>query len=194
MADVALEALPTLLAQGTQIIVHGQGDKSLESAFVEAGRHYEGQLAVRIGYQEELARRLNAAGDLSLTASRFEPCGLTTMHAMRYGALPVTRAVGGLADTVVDPDSPSADALGGTGFLFADETPQAMSNCVARAVRKFRQPDWRALQRSAMKRDFGWATSSRRYLDVYNALQAPIRASQQASGRSARYAPRTAAA
>jgi starch synthase len=176
MADVLLNALPAVLSQDTQIVLHGQGDKSLENAFIEATRGKEGQFAVRIGYEETLARRLNAAADFSLTPSRFEPCGLTTMYAMRYGALPVTRAVGGLADTVVDPDSSGAEEHGGTGFLFEDETPQAMSGCIERATRWFRRDDWGSLQNSAMKRNFGWKYSAKRYLDVYRHLHKPERA------------------
>jgi len=173
MADVVLKALPAVLSGGTQIVLHGQGDKELESAFIDAGKGREGQMAVRIGYDETLARRLNAAADLSLTPSRFEPCGLTTMYAMRYGALPVTRAVGGLADTVVDADSSEADEVGATGFIFDDESPRALAGCVARAARRFHQTDWTSLQRFAMSRDFGWERSAQRYFDVYRRLRAP---------------------
>jgi len=193
MADVLLCALPAILSQGTQIIVHGQGDKALEASFVEASRSYEGQFAVRIGYEETLARRLHAGADMSLTASRFEPCGLTTMYAMRYGALPVTRAVGGLADTVVDPDGPAADTLSGTGFLFEEETPQAMSNCVERASRWFRRAEWPALQQSAMKRDFRWKHSAQSYFDVYRNLHTTRVSEQPLVPRSAMAARRSVA-
>jgi starch synthase len=162
-----------MLAGGAQIVLHGQGDKALETAFKQAAKGNESRLAVRIGYEEKLARRLNAAADLSLTASRFEPCGLTTMYAMRYGALPVTRAVGGLADTVVDPESCDSGESDATGFLFEDETPEAMSTCVERATRWFKRDKWRALQRSAMKRDFGWKRSAGHYMNVYGQCTRP---------------------
>jgi starch synthase len=167
MADVVLTALPELLADGIQVVVHGQGDRHLESALSNAARGREDQLAVKIGYEEPLARRLNAAADISLTPSRFEPCGLTTMYAMRYGALPVTRAVGGLADTVVDPESAEAQKIGATGFLFEGESPQAMRGAVRRAMHSFQSRDWLRYQETAMRRNFAWERSAQSYGDVY---------------------------
>lgn len=170
MADVVIEALPAILEDGAQFVLHGQGDKALEERFSAAAQRHAGQVAVRIGYQEELARKLNAAADIALTASRFEPCGLTTMYAMRYGALPVTRHVGGLVDTVVDPESEKADEEGATGFVFDDETPETMAAGLRRASHWFRKRDWGRIQRSAMQRDFGWERSAQRYLNVYRQL------------------------
>lgn len=174
MADVVLEALPALLDQGVQVALHGEGDPGLEAAFRAAAIGRESRLAVRIGYQEPLAHRLNAAADLALTPSRFEPCGLTTMYAMRYGALPITRPVGGLADTVADIDAVATGRGEGTGFTFDDPTAAALAACVRRAGTLFRDPvAWRRAQRSAMQRDFGWAASARRYLALYGDLVAP---------------------
>ena len=174
MADVVLEALPALLDQGVQVALHGEGDPGLEAAFRAAAIGRESRLAVRIGYQEALAHRLNAAADLALTPSRFEPCGLTTMYAMRYGALPVTRPVGGLADTVTDIDTAHPEATAGTGFTFDDPTAAALAGCVRRAGNLFRDPvAWRRAQRAAMGRDFGWEVSARRYLALYGDLVAP---------------------
>lgn len=171
MADVMLAALPAILADGAQFVVHGQGDKTLEDKLVAATQAHPDRIVVRIGYREALARKLKAAADISLTASRFEPCGLTTMYAMRYGALPVTRHVGGLRDTVVDPDSDNAKEDGATGFVFEDETPEAMASGIRRASSYWcRQRDWRRIQRSAMRRDFGWTRSAQRYLEVYQKL------------------------
>jgi len=167
MADIVLEALPALLRGGSQFVLHGLGDKSLETAFEAAARANPGQMAVRIGYDECLARRLTAAADISLTASRFEPCGLTTMYAMRYGAIPVTRQIGGLADTVVDADCPTHGDEHGTGFVFDEVTPEEVATCVFRAAQRFPGHRWRAIQRSAMRRDFGWERSAQRYLDLY---------------------------
>ncbi|MBW4092876.1 MAG: glycogen synthase GlgA [Proteobacteria bacterium] len=181
MADVVLAALPALLDQGVQVALHGEGDPALEAGLRAAAERFPGRLAVRIGYQEALAHRLLAAADIALTPSRFEPCGLTTMYAMRYGAVPVTRPVGGLADTVADVDTA---AEGGTGFTFADPTPEALAGCVRRAVTLFADPPaWRRVQRAAMQRDFGWDRSARRYLDLYRDL-APAE-----TGRLRRLAP-----
>ncbi|WP_287788174.1 glycogen synthase GlgA [Acidiphilium sp.] len=171
MADVVLAALPDLLAMGAQVALHGEGDPGLEAAFRDAASRHPGRIAVRIGYQETLAHRLNAAADLALTPSRFEPCGLTTMYAMRYGALPVTRRVGGLADTVTDIDNPPNGRREGTGFIFDDPTAAGLVGCLRRAGRRFRDPvAWRRAQRAAMGRDFGWEMSARRYRALYDDL------------------------
>ena len=161
MADVVLAALPALsgLDQGVQVALHGEGDPELEAAFRAAAAGRAGRLAVRIGYREPLAHRLTAAADIALTPSRFEPCGLTTMYAMRYGALPVTRPVGGLADTVmdIDTDATGADATG-TGFTFTDPTPEALAGLHAPRRRPVPRSGRRGrrFQRNAMRRDFGW--------------------------------------
>jgi starch synthase len=174
MADVVLAALPDLLEQGAQVVLHGEGDPELEAAFRAAGAGHGTRLAVRIGYEEKLAHRLHAAADLALTPSRFEPCGLTTMYAMRYGALPVTRPVGGLADTVVDADDTERTGAAGTGFTFDAPTPVALAGCLRRAEARYREPAaWQRLQRNAMRRNFGWGLSARRYLALYGGLVAP---------------------
>jgi starch synthase len=177
MADVVLSALPALLESGVQVVLHGQGERRIEDGFQSAAAEFGGgNLAVRVGYSETLARRLNAAADLSMTASRFEPCGLTTMYAMRYGALPVTRHVGGIADTVVDPDSDVANDQGASGFVFQNDTPDQMVEGVRRAADWYRSHHWNGLQQSAMRRDFGWERSAQRYLEVYGALAGGDRA------------------
>ena len=174
MADVVLEALPALLDQGVQIVLHGEGDAAIEAALRAAASEWPGRLAVRIGYQERLAHRLNAAADVALIPSRFEPCGLSAMYAMRYGALPVTRPVGGLADSVMDVDASDPEAAPATGFLFTEPTPAALADGVRRAGALFRTPPaWRAVQRNAMRRDFGWGVSARRYRALYDELIPP---------------------
>jgi starch synthase len=174
MADVILQALPALLDQGAQVALHGQGDPELEAALLAAAAGRAARCAVRIGYEEPLAHRLNGAADIALTPSRFEPCGLTTMYAMRYGALPVTRAVGGLADSVTDIATAHPDRACGTGFAFSDPTPEALADCLRRAGTLFRDPvAWRRCQRAAMQRDFGWEMSARRYLALYGDLVTP---------------------
>jgi starch synthase len=171
MADVLLAALPALVDSGVQVVLHGQGERRLEDGFRSVAANSGGaHLAVRVGYDETLARRLTAAADMSITASRFEPCGLTTMYAMRYGALPVTRRVGGIADTVVDADSDLAGDEGASGFVFKDDTPDQMIQGVRRATNWFRSHHWTGIQKSAMRRDFGWERSARRYLELYRSL------------------------
>jgi starch synthase len=170
MADVVLAMLPALAEVGCQFALHGKGDRDMESAFAAAAERSP-RVAVRIGYREDLAHRLNAGADISLTPSRFEPCGLTTMYAMRYGTLPVTRPVGGLADTVVDSAGTAADDAGATGFTFAEPSAEGLLACLGRAAGRFRdKAAWRRLQHTGMTRDFGWDASARRYLAVYHDL------------------------
>ncbi len=108
---------------------------------------------------------------MALTPARFEPCGLTTMYAMRYGALPLTRLVGGLADTVVDIPDRDRDAAEGTGFAFADPTAEALAACLRRAGARYRDPAaWQRFPRTAMRRECGWDLSARRYLALYGDL------------------------
>ena len=171
MADVVLDALPQIVGAGVQIVIHGDGDHSFERRFTSAARAYPGKVAVRLGYTEALAHRINGGCDLSLTPARFEPCGLTTMYAMRYGALPVTRAVGGLRDTVRDAGSITAQADDGSGFVFSDATADDLGRCLVRAASWHNNGEaWKLLQRRAMARDFGWERSAQRYLEVYATL------------------------
>jgi starch synthase len=173
MADVLLQAIPAAVSTGAQIIVHGAGDRAYEDAFADLARQHPNQIQARIGYHESLAHRLHAGADIALTPSRFEPCGLTTMYAMRYGALPVTRRVGGLADTVRDADAEAKGAPDGTGFLFAAASANELAACMRRAVDWYGNDSiWRPLQRRAMQRDFGWERSAHRYLALYEALMA----------------------
>lgn len=171
MADVVLEVLPRLAASGVQIVVHGQGNRAFEERFLSAARSYPANIAVRIGYNEAQAHRIIGGCDLSLTPARFEPCGLTTMYAMRYGALPVTRAVGGLADTVEDAGVVAPEPLTGSGFTFGAATANDMEKCLVRATSWYRdKSDWKQLQHRAMLRDFSWEQSARRYLETYRGI------------------------
>jgi starch synthase len=170
MADIVLAMLPTFAEVGYQFALHGKGDRGIERAFAAAAERSP-NIAVRIGYREDLAHRITAGSDISLTPARFEPCGLTTMYAMRYGTLPITRAVGGLADTVVDASDTPVDGDGATGFTFAEPSVNGLATCLGRAANRFRdKPSWRRLQYTAMTREFGWDASALRYLAVYREL------------------------
>jgi starch synthase len=171
MADVVLEAVPRLVANGAQVVIHGEGERELEQGFLELARAHPHNVAVRLGYTEPLAHRMHAGADLSLTPSRFEPCGLTTMYAMRYGALPVTRPVGGLRDTVDDVGAHGAGGGEGSGFVFGETTADGLTRCVRRATDWYRKRGaWDSLQRNAMLRDFGWERSAQRYIELYDEL------------------------
>jgi starch synthase len=171
MADVALEILPEVLERSAQVAILGQGDGMLENGFRQLAQRYPGRMAVRISYEEPLAHRLYAGGDLLLHPARFEPCGLTPLYALRYGTIPIVRSVGGLADTIVDVDDETIRCETGTGFAFAQPDGRAMLDCIDRALAVFAQPVlWRKIMRRAMTRDFSWQASARHYLSIYQEL------------------------
>ncbi len=166
--DLLLASLPALIAQGGQLLLQGTGDPALESAFARCASEYAGRVSVMIGYDEDRAHRLIAAGDFILVPSRFEPCGLTQLYGLRYGTLPVVRSVGGLADTVVDTNDTTIRAATATGFSFDDATPHALTDAMQRAIDTLRKPALhRQIQQRAMAQDFSWAGPAQRYLALY---------------------------
>jgi starch synthase len=185
MAEAVLELLPAMPDRGIQFVLHGQGDPELETAF-SARTGQSPQVVLRVGYQEDLAHRLTAGADISLVPSRFEPCGLTALYAMRYGALPVSRPVGGLADSVVDAGDaaePSGDA---TGFSFAGDGASGLLAGLDRARARFANRDtWQRMQRTAMGRDFSWHTAAQHYLALYDELVPGIGFGAVTEGRDA---------
>jgi starch synthase len=172
MADILLDALPAMLERDVQFALLGQGDSVLESRLRDAACRYSDRMSVRIGYEEALAHRFYAGGDLLLHPSRFEPCGLTPLYGLRYGTLPVVRRVGGLLDTIVHEQSACAGTVNGFGFLRPDA--QAMLDCLDQALLTYAQPvAWRKLQRIAMSREFGWDRSAHRYMEIYHKAALP---------------------
>lgn len=171
MADVVAAALPGIVESGAQCALLGNGDRQLEERFELAACHHPGRVAARIGYEEPVAHRLLAGGDILLHPARFEPCGLTQLYAMRYGTLPVVRSTGGLCDTVVDATDSSIRHGTATGFAFEGANTTDMLHCIERALAIYRQPlIWRKMQRQAMAQNFGWSESARRYLALYHDL------------------------
>jgi starch synthase len=163
--DLVLEALPAILAEGCQFVLLGSGDPALETAFTELARRHPGQVAVRIGFEAELSRRVYAGADCFLMPSRYEPCGLGQLIALRYGAVPVVRRTGGLADTVREFD-PASRA--GTGFTFDAFALDALLDAVRRAASAYRQPAlWKTLVKNGMTEDFSWEASAREYVTLY---------------------------
>jgi starch synthase len=163
--DLVLEALPGILAEGCQLVLLGSGDQSLEIAFSDAARQHAGQVAVKIGYDTELSRRVYAGADCFLMPSRYEPCGLGQLIALRYGTVPIVRRTGGLADTVVEFDPARRT---GTGFAFDLFAVDSLLGAVRHATSAFRQPVlWKALIKNAMAHDFSWEASAREYVTLY---------------------------
>lgn len=155
--DLVLQALPRLVREGAQLVLLGSGDQALEQAFADQAKQYHQAVSVRIGYDEDYAHRIMAGVDALLLPSRFEPCGLTQLYAMRYGSLPIARAVGGLADTV--------DEESGFCFRGADS---GLDEVLTRSLACFRQgAPWRQKMVNAMQRNFSWQSSAEHYLELY---------------------------
>jgi len=162
----ALAGLPA------QLVVLGSGDKVLEAAFRELAERHQGQVAVKIGFSEPLAHRIEAGADCFLMPSRFEPCGLNQMYSLAYGTPPLVRATGGLADTVVDHSATGLADGSANGFVCGDATPAAILDTVRRVATLWQdKPSWRQLQRNAMAGDYSWRNPAQRYLDLYNSLR-----------------------
>ena len=170
--DLVLAGLPAILAAGGQLALLGTGDGDLEQGFTVAAAQYQGRVAAQIDYDERLAHLIIGGSDVILVPSRFEPCGLTQLYALRYGSLPLVRRVGGLADTVVDATPTSLSDGAATGFAFDDETPQGLISAAGRAVALFREREsWQRMMRRAMTRDFSWAAAARHYIAIYRTLR-----------------------
>ena len=169
--DLVLAALPALLRLGTQVAVVGTGDPLLEEGFRAAAAAHPTQVAARIGYSEQLAHRLMAAGDMLLMPSRFEPCGLTQFYALRYGTVPVAHATGGLADTLVDTGYDTLMTGTANGFVFEHCNAGAFQWAIERAVALYARKDqWRKIVTTCVGQDFSWGRSAARYLDLYKSL------------------------
>jgi len=162
--DLLLEALPEVLAQGWSVALVGSGEARLEGDWKAAFDRHPGRVGGQIGYDERLARLIYAGAQVLVIPSRFEPCGLTQMIAMRYGSIPVARATGGLKDTIRD---------GIDGFLFEGASSRDLGLALGRAKTALNHPErWAELLAAAGQRDFSWQRSAQAYLNRYTALVA----------------------
>lgn len=165
--DLLLAIADGLPALPAQLVVLGSGDKDMEAGFQTLAQRLPAHVAVQIGFDETLAHRIEAGADSFLMPSRFEPCGLNQMYSLRYGTPPVVRATGGLADTVVDCDTPSSTERG-NGFRIDGDSPHALWTSLERVCRTWRdQPRWARIQQNAMRQDFSWEQPAREYIDLY---------------------------
>ena len=158
-----------ILEMPVQLALLGQGETRYEQFLLSLQARYPSRVSVTIGYDAALAQRIYAGADLFLMPSRFEPCGLGQMIAMRYGTLPIVRATGGLADTVVD--FSYSDGTG-CGFVFDEYSGEALTHCIERAVEQMQSPANRTtLSCRAMEQDFSWKRSARDYIALYTYLE-----------------------
>jgi starch synthase len=166
--DLLLDALPALPGHGAQLALLGTGNHDLESGFRAATAVYPGRVGVVLGFDEALAHQIQGGCDALLVPSRFEPCGLTQLCALRYGAVPVVARVGGLADTIIDANEMALAASVATGIQFAPVTPLMLSAARGRTAALWSdQTTWRQLQQNGMKADVGWARPARHYAELY---------------------------
>ncbi len=158
--DLAISAAETIVSQGGQIAVIGQGEPRFEAELKALASRHLGSVGVKIGYDEGDARRMYAGSDFLLMPSRFEPCGLSQMYAQRFGSLPIAHKTGGLADTIED---------GVTGFLFGEPSLNRFMDAIRRGLETFRSTSrLTTMRRAAMKRPHGWDRSASRYQEVYD--------------------------
>ncbi len=169
--DLMLQALPRLIPQGVQFVLLGSGDAPLESGMTALAHRHPGSVSVKLGYDEAFAHRIMAGADVVAVPSRFEPCGLTQMYALRYGALPLVRRVGGLVDTVVDATDAARAAGTATGFAFDAATSGDLVATIQRALRLYEVPaEWLGVMRAAVAQDFSWGKAAAGYQAVYDAV------------------------
>jgi len=163
--DLMIANIQTWLNRGYQLAILGSGDGHSEWVLSELAAANPTQMYFYKGFNENLARQIYAAGDMFLMPSRFEPCGLGQLMAMRYGNVPVVRATGGLKDTVIDYNHDQEQC---TGFHFADASPIDFDNALEQAIHVFRdEATWSGIRTRALKRDSSWEASAQEYVKLY---------------------------
>ncbi len=169
--DLVRESAERLLSHNIQIAFLGTGDPQYEQELKLLAEKYPESVAVEIGFDDGLAHQIEAGADAFLMPSRFEPCGLNQMYSLRYGTVPIVRKIGGLADSVIDYDTPDSINVA-TGFVFSAYKADAFATTVEKAITTFRQPRvWRQLIRNGMAKDWSWSRSAAEYEEVYRRAQ-----------------------
>lgn len=171
--DLVAGVMDDLLKSGSQIVILGSGEKKYEEFFARMQKSHPNQVGVHIGFHDNFAHKIEAGADIFLMPSRYEPCGLNQMYSMRYGTVPVARATGGLADSIVDLDS-GTRKYPATGFLFEKYDVKAFTKALDRALTVYHKDRelWRKLQVAGMTRDFSWNKSAQKYAELYEKVLA----------------------
>lgn len=166
--DLIAEASEQLMAMDVQLVVLGTGDRVYHELFSDLQAKYPDKCRVWLTFDNQLAHQIEAAADIFLMPSRYEPCGLNQLYSLKYGTVPVVRKVGGLADTVVDYDETTGE---GTGFVFDDYSVAAMMTALERAVNLYRRKRaWTKLMKAGMRQDFSWKRSAAKYQALFETL------------------------
>tara|TARA_R110001592_G_scaffold148073_3_gene372729 strand:+ start:21828 stop:23279 length:1452 start_codon:yes stop_codon:yes gene_type:complete len=166
--ELLLPVLEDIIASPAQVVILGKGEPDYELRLHALASEHPESMAVALAYNEGLAHRIEAAADIFLMPSVFEPCGLNQLYSLCYGTLPVVRSVGGLADTVVDANEHNLKAQKATGFVFQKPTSADLLETVRRAIELWHDAsNWQHLQQRAMSMDFSWQMSAEKYLELY---------------------------
>ncbi len=166
--DLLLDILERLMELDTGLVLLGSGDPYIEKALIRAAKGHPGKISIGSGFNDPLAHRIIAGSDIFLIPSRYEPCGLTQMYALKYGTVPVVRATGGLNDTV----SPYENGVG-NGFKFAGANPEEFLSCITQAIEFYKnRAEWKRIVTNGMKEDFSWKKSGDKYIELYKKLKA----------------------
>jgi starch synthase len=172
--ELVLDAIMKLAGTGrVHFMILGTGGRGEEDALREIAAAYPGTVDVVIGFDEGLAHLVQAAADITLVPSRFEPCGLTQLYAQRYGSIPVVRATGGLVDTVVDATPETIRDGSATGFVFKGFDAAGLEHALGRALAAYNdQSVWKRLVGNAMRQDWSWQASGREYMQLFERTRA----------------------
>ncbi len=166
--DLLLEIAPRLLDMPVQLVILGSGETFMQEEARTLMQRYPGKVAVMIGFDEGLSHQIEAAADMFIMPSRFEPCGLNQFYSQRYGTPPIVHSTGGLADSVVDCIPQTLKDGTASGFVFSGMTTGNLFAAITRAVMLYREPEkWKVLRKNCMNKDFSWETSARAYRAVY---------------------------
>lgn len=169
--DIILQSIPELMKLKLQIVILGTGELHYEIQLAELAQQYPDKLIVKIGYNEKLAHRIEAASDMYLMPSRFEPCGLNQLYSLCYATLPIATQVGGLADTVVHANKANIANASANGFILEEHSPSALLDTISQAISLYKDTKlWRQLQLNAISCDHSWEASAEHYIELYQQL------------------------
>lgn len=169
--DMLPDVVDDIVAQGGKLIVLGQGDSAIEDALRATALRHPGRVSVTIGYKESLAHLIHGGADSVLQPSRFEPCGLTQLYALRYGCVPIVSRTGGLSETIIDANEAAMSARVATGFQFHPIDADGLRLALMRVFEAYQKPKvWARLQHQAMKADFSWERSAGQYAELYQSV------------------------
>ncbi len=166
--DIILQALKEILKMPLQLVILGTGESHYELKLCEFEKQHPENFKIVVGYNEALAHRIEAASDMYLMPSTFEPCGLNQLYSLRYGTLPIVTAVGGLADTVINASEENIRNTTANGFVLKNKSSSELLNCIKNALSLYQTPEiWQQLQVTAMSGDFSWEASAKSYVALY---------------------------